>query len=212
MKTLLGLSAGWRTTTILLSLPIAFFATATLAILFSAFSLVVTSSADKLIRSTAGENQLFSTPPPASGVLGEKTVSAEARPSILREFLSSYHSPLTPYSDLILQVSAQDGLDWRLLTAIAGAESTFGRNIIDDSYNAWGWGINSQGTLKFSSWEEGIRTVAKGLGENFVGQGLTTVDQIMAKYAPVSLAAGGSWARSVNYFMDQLDRAAYHQQ
>jgi len=205
MPTLLGFR------TILLALPIAFFATATIAILFSAFTLAIASSADEPVTSASSENQLFSTPPPAGdgAILGEDAVLAEAHPTILREFLDSYHSPLAPYSDLILQVSQKYGLDWRLLAAISGAESTFGRNIIDDSHNAWGWGIHSRGTLKFSSWEEGIETVARGLGEKFVAQGLTTVDQIMAKYAPVSLANGGSWARAVTFFMNKLEQADY---
>jgi hypothetical protein len=118
-------------------------------------------------------------------------VTPEARPIILRKFLESYHSPLAQYSDLILEVSEKYKLDWRLLTAISGAESTFARIIPPDCYNAWGWGIHSRGTLCFDSWEEGIRTVAKGLREKFLNDGLNTVDEIMARYAPLSLDNGG---------------------
>jgi membrane-bound lytic murein transglycosylase B len=118
---------------------------------------------------------------------------------------------LAKYSDYILSVSAEYDLDWRILTAIAGAESTFGRNIPDNCYNAWGWGIHSRGTLCFGSWKEGIRTVARGLKEKFLDDGLNTIDEIMARYAPVSLANGGSWAQAVNYFMDQLEHAEYYE-
>jgi hypothetical protein len=95
------------------------------------------------------------------------------------------------------------------LTAISGAESTFCRFIPARSYNCWGWGIHSRGTLRFSSYEEGIRTVGQGLREKFLNDGLTTIDGIMARYAPLSLESGGSWAYAVNYFMNQLERAQY---
>jgi len=127
----------------------------------------------------------------------------------MKSFLESYHSPLANYSNVILSVSEELGLDWRLLTAIAGAESTFCRTIPDESYNCWGWGIHSRGTLRFSSYEEGIRTVAKGLKEKFLDDGLTTIEEIMARYAPLSLEKDGSWAYAVNYFMNQLEHAEY---
>lgn len=211
METLLG--RPWRVSslagvTILFTMPLLFFASASFAVLFLASGLVLSTSAKEQVK-LPRESALFSATPPSGSTLGETAVSAEARPTILREFLASYHSPLAPYSDLILQVSDKYGLDWRLLVTIAGAESTFGRNVIDDTHNAWGWGIHARGTLYFSSWEEGIETVARGLKEKFLDHGLITVDEIMAKYAPVSLANGGSWARAVNYFMDKLERAEY---
>ena len=32
-----------------------------------------------------------------------------------------------------------NGLDYRLVPAISGVESTFGKHIPDNSYNAYGW-------------------------------------------------------------------------
>jgi len=197
---------------ILLALPILFFATASFALLFSVSGLALISASDTPIAASFLGSQIFTSPPPEEGaILGESTVTEEARPIILRQFLESYYSPLAPYSDLILAVSQEYGLDWRLLTAIAGAESTFARNVIDGCNNAWGWGIHSRGTLCFDSWEEGIRTVAQGLREKFLNDGLTTVDEIMARYAPLSLDNGGSWGYAVSYFMGELERADYHE-
>src|SRR4030067_898330 len=106
-------------------------------------------------------------------------------------------SPLVPYTDFILETSEKYGLDWRLLTAISGNESLFGRVTPPDCYNAWGWGIHSRGTLCFSNWEEGIETVARGIKKNYIDQGLVTVDQIMLKYAPVSVRNATGWKQDM---------------
>ena len=144
--------------------------------------------------------------------MGESVVPAEARLMILHDFLASYHSPLVPYASFILETSEKYGLDWRLLTAISGNESLFGRVTPPNCYNAWGWGIHSRGTLCFSNWEEGIETVAEGLKENYIDQGFVTVEQIMMKYAPVSVANGAGWNDSINFFMDRLERAHNYRQ
>lgn len=197
---------------ILIALPLLFFTIASFALLLSASKLVLSSSSNRALAASTVGSQIFISPPPSEGnVLGESSVTPEARPIILRKFLESYHSPLAKYSDLILEVSGEYNLDWRLLTAIAGAESTFAQKVIEGCNNAWGWGIHSRGTLCFDSWEEGIRAVAKGLREKFLNDGLKTVDEIMARYAPLSLENGGSWGYAVRYFMAQLERAEYHQ-
>jgi len=207
-----------RTATVLIALPLLFFASSSLGLLFSTSSLLVTSSAEETIRPTTTGPTIFGSIPPAGIVLGESAVPAEARLAILRSFLASYHSPLVPYAELILETSERYGLDWRLLTAIAGNESLFGRVMPvnpltgGNCYNAWGWGIHSRGTLCFSSWEEGIETVARGLKKDYLDQGLRTVEQIMLKYAPVSVANGSGWDNSINFFMERLERAQNYRQ
>src|SRR3989304_8193905 len=194
---------------IFLFLPLLFFSALSAALLTSVGGMAVASSAEEAIVVNPS-GSLFSSLPPDQVVLGESTVAEDARPLILKNFLLSYHSDLAPYTNLILEVSRQYKLDWRLLVAIAGAESTFCRTIPPGGYNCWGWGIHSRGTLGFSSYEEGIRTVAKGLRGDFLEDGLTTVEEIMSRYAPISLQNGGSWARAGTYFMDQLERAEYY--
>lgn len=198
---------------ILFSLPLLFFASSSLLVLFSTSTLLIASSADEFVAPTTAGWAGFGITPPEGLVLGESAVKAEARPLILKEFLESYHSPMVPYANLILETSEKYGFDWRLLTAISGNESLFGRvmpaNPITggECYNAWGWGIHSRGTLCFDNWEEGIETVGRGIKENYVDQGLVTVDQIMLKYAPVSVANGTGWNESINFFMERLERA-----
>ena len=192
---------------VLLALPLLFFASSSLVVLFATSSLLIASSADEFIASPTAGSAIFTSPPPEGVALGESTVAQEARPLILKEFLESYHSPLVPYTNFILETSEKYGLDWRLLTAISGNESLFGRVTPPDCYNAWGWGIHSRGTLCFDNWEEGIAAVARGIKKNYIDQGLVTVEQIMIKYAPVSVANGTGWNQSINWFMERLERA-----
>ncbi len=197
---------------ILFGLPLLFFASSSLLVLFSTSALLISSSADEFIAPPTAGPAIFGSIPPGGIVLGESVVPAEARLTILGDFLASYHSPLVPYASFILETSEKYGLDWRLLTAISGNESLFGRVTPPNCYNAWGWGIHSRGTLCFSNWEEGIEAVARGLRKNYLDQGLVTVEQIMTRYAPVSVANGAGWDNSINFFMERLERAEYYRQ
>jgi len=149
---------------------------------------------------------LFSTPPPGEAVLGESIVRKEVRPLILRKFLESYKSPLAAYSQNMIDAADKYGLDWRLLPAIAGQESTFCRTIPAGSHNCWGWAIHKRYTKKFDTWESAIETVAQGLRKDYIDQGLVTPEQIMTRYCPRSITErDGSWAEGVKYFMWSLE-------
>lgn len=190
---------------LLLSLPLVFlFATSSALLFSSTYLLGHPLKPPKLLGATTNYS-IFATQPPAPVMMGESYVSKEARPLILRTFLESYRSPLAPYTDFILEISEKYGLDWRLLTAIAGNESLFGRVTPYNSYNAWGWGVHSSGTVRFGSWEEGIERVARSLKEDFIDQGLTTIELLMARYAPVSVQNGYPWADNVRWFMERIE-------
>ena len=151
---------------------------------------------------TARETPVYAALPQGEQIISSFWRTADARPLITRKYLARYGSPLTPYADLLIQASDNNQLDWRLLVAIAQQESNLGKKIPVDSYNAWGWGIHSKGTLRFANWEEGINRVASGLKERYVDKGFTTADEIMAKYCPLS---NGSWANGVNQFLTELE-------
>ncbi len=128
--------------------------------------------------------------------------SSDARGEIVRQYLQRYNSPLTPYANFIVSEADKYGVDFRLTTAIAQQESNLCKVIPPKSYNCWGWGITSVGTLGFSSFEEGIETVTKGLKEGYLSRGYTSVREIMSKYTPQS---NGSWARGVTEFMTEME-------
>ncbi len=146
--------------------------------------------------------RLYTALPPTGGNLSFEIRGVDSRPVLLKQYLAYYHSPLEPYADYIFAISQKYDLDYRLLVAIAQQESNLGKKIPPGSYNAWGWGIHSRGTLGFSAWEEAIETVARGLREDYLNQGLTTPEEIMSKYTPLS---DGSWAAGVGQFMAEIE-------
>lgn len=136
--------------------------------------------------------------PELTGYVG----TSDARGEIIRQYLEKWNSPLTPHSSYIVEVADKYGLDYRLITAIAQKESNLCKIIPPSSYNCWGWGIHSEGTLGFSSYDEGVEVVSKGLKEEYIDKGYVTPEEIMGKYTPLS---NGSWAEGVTSFMTEME-------
>lgn len=118
---------------------------------------------------------------------------------ILRRFFKKYNSPLYPYADEFVETADKYGLDWRLVPAITGVESTFGKRIPYNSYNAYGW---ANGAYNFESWDESIEVVSSTLRYKYIDRGAYSVDQIGRIYAPPS----STWAYKVKFFMRRIDR------
>jgi len=127
--------------------------------------------------------------------------SEDARGEIIENYLAAYNSPMQSHAEFIVKAADKYGLDWRLTTAIAMKESGLGKAMPKNCNNAWGYGIHSAGTLCFDTWEEGIETVSKGLGENYIGKGYVTVEEIMSKYAHPDST---TWADGVSYYLEQI--------
>lgn len=181
----------------------------TLAVsLFSLFSFKTTA----IVRAAAPKNlsssnysgvQVYASLPPQLPSVSDTIGSSDARPEIIKQYLSYYNSPLTPYSDLIVQTADKYDLDYRLVTAIAQQESNLCKVIPPGSYNCWGWGINSASNLAFDSYQDGIETVSKGLKSQYVDKGYKTVTEIMYKYNPIS--PDGAEGKSVQQIMGQME-------
>lgn len=122
----------------------------------------------------------------------------DRRQEILREFLKSYRSPLVAYAGVFIQTADKYQIDWRLIPAITGVESTFGRHIPLNSFNAYGW---CNGNYSFNSWEESIEIVASTLKKKYIDRGLDNPYKIGPVYAPPST----TWAGKVDYFMKKMD-------
>jgi hypothetical protein len=146
--------------------------------------------------------RLYQALPSGAGTISFEVDTADARPVIIRQYLEKHRSPLVPQADYFFEIAKKYNLDYRLLVAIAQQESNLGKKIPEGTYNAWGWGIHSRGTLGFSSWEEGIETVARGLREDYLNKGFVGLEQIAARYAPPSKEA---WAFGVNQFMEEME-------
>ncbi len=138
----------------------------------------------------------------ASAILADaRTASSyDNRAKILREFLESYNSPLAPFAQVFVENADIYNIDWRLVAAISGLESTFGQQIPQGSFNGWGWGIYGNNVIYFSSWEDGIQTISEGIRERYMNQrGATNVYEIGSTYA-----ASPTWAVRVEGFMNRI--------
>jgi hypothetical protein len=131
------------------------------------------------------------------------TNTPDTRITRLQTFLASYNSPLAGEAKTFIAQADKHNLDWKLVAAIAGVESTFGKQIPYGSYNGWGWGIptGAQSGIGFKNWSEGIATVSEGLRKNYIDRGATNVYEIGAIYA----ANGTSWGNHVRFFIDKID-------
>lgn len=177
----------------------------------SAFSLMIVASdisrtdarvlAAKDTSSLQAGRNIYAALPDSIPSVASTIGTADARVDIIRNYLTRYSSPLVPYAQHIVDMADEYDIDFRLTTAIAQQESNLCKRIPPGTFNCWGWGIHSRGTLGFASFEEGIRVVTRGLRRNYIEMGLTTPEQIMTKYTPLSK---GSWAFGVRLFMEQM--------
>ncbi len=133
-----------------------------------------------------------------SAVLKNDVVQPDKRVEELKAFLEKYDSPLVAYAEDFVKTADKYQIDWRLLPAITGVESTFGKEIPFNSFNAYGW---NNGHYCFQSWEDSIENVTKALKEKYYNRGLDNPYKIGPVYAPPS----SSWAKRVNVFMERIE-------
>lgn len=129
-------------------------------------------------------------------------VTPDSRVLQLQAYLDSHNSPLTDDADFLITEADRLNLDWRLVAAIAGTESTFGKHIPSNSYNAWGWAIYTgmQDGKHFASWKDGITTVSEGLRYRYIDRGAKTIEQIGRIYA-----ASPRWPTNVHFFLKEIE-------
>ncbi len=124
------------------------------------------------------------------------------RAKILQAYLAKYNSPLQYHAQDFIDAADTNNMDWRWVPAISGVESTFGKAIPTNSYNAWGWGASTPDkAIYFDSWNEAIFIISNGLKENYFDKGLTNPYTVNKVYA-----ASPSWGSKVDYFMKDLDQ------
>ena len=123
------------------------------------------------------------------------------RANVLREFLENRGSPLAEYAEIFVKEADRYDLDWRLLAAISGVESTYGQVQPAYSYNGWGYGWNGTTVRYFSSWEEAIVVISKAIREDYIGieNGEGNTYAIGSRYA-----ASPTWAYRVEQYMQQI--------
>ena len=133
-----------------------------------------------------------------SATLKRSQVRNDYRARVLKAYLSKHNSPLADYAGYFVETADKYNIDWRLVPAISGVESTFGKRIPANSFNAYGW---ANGAYKFESWEDSIEIVTKALREKYIDKGAPSIAKIGRRYAPPS----STWARNVKFFMNKIE-------
>jgi murein DD-endopeptidase MepM/ murein hydrolase activator NlpD len=115
-------------------------------------------------------------------------------------------SPLVGLGDVFVAAGSDEGVDPRLLVAIAAQESALGTaGDAFSAHNPFGIGPGRE----FASWPASIEAAARLLHSEYLGRGLTTVAAIGARWAPPGAAndptgLNGSWQRGVSALLVQL--------
>lgn len=123
------------------------------------------------------------------------------------DYFASKDAPLEGYGMKFVTEAEENGLDWRLLPAIAMRETTGGKFACKSAnapYNNFGWHSCKKG---FSSVEESIEYISKTLGgnnenANAYKAGMTS-EQILKKYNPESIIPG--YYKQVMKIMDAIE-------
>jgi hypothetical protein len=142
-----------------------------------------------------------------SQVLSATVTAGDARVLLLSQFLKKHDSPMAPYAETFVTEADNNGVDFRLLPAIAMCESNLGKHIPShDSYNAWGVAVYTGQTSgkKFDGWANAIAWVTKYMKEHYYDRGYTDLFDIGAIWAPPSVEKGYSWTNCVSSFQNSI--------
>jgi hypothetical protein len=125
----------------------------------------------------------------------------DPRVKVLRDYLKGKNSPLSENAQDFVEAADKYNMDWRLVAAISGLESSFGRAYPEGTFNGWGWGYSKGGVKQFASWKEAIYEINKGLRKNYADKGLTNPYLMNKIYA-----ASPTWGVRVSYFMEDIEK------
>jgi len=122
----------------------------------------------------------------------------DMRVKALKNYFAKKNSPLVDEAANYIKYADMYGIDWKLLPAISGLESSFGIHLLAGSHNAYGWG---GGKIYFETWEDGIRVITRALKERY-GVGIEANPWAIG---PI-YAESPTWAVRVNRFMGEIDQ------
>lgn len=123
----------------------------------------------------------------------------------LGQFLREKGSPWADQVPAIMRAANRNRVDPRLLVAIAGAESAYGKVVPSGSFNPFGIGPGR----RYSSWEEGFNAAATLLRKHYIGEGRKGLAEIGKKWAPVGAAndptgLNSNWYRNTSTIYTSL--------
>lgn len=155
------------------------------------------------------KNHLFSALPNpcADGCKAEEithiTVSfKDPRSQKLYETLKRYNSPMAGSAGTFVQMADKYGIDWTLMPAIAGKESSFGKHLAND-YNPFGLTTGKSSGPRFrpfTSFDEAIEAEAQLLSKSYKDE---MYGAIQVRYCPSS-ECSDTWTQDVLAFSREV--------
>lgn len=136
-----------------------------------------------------------------SGATKIKAAEDDPRAAQMRVILKKYNSPMVGLEDVLISTAEKYQLDWTLMAAIAGTESSFAKRMPYNCVNPYGWGIYGNNKLCFKSLEDSIEGVAAGLAAKY---NISSIESIAYTYNKVSTAG---WIKHTRFFMNKIKTA-----
>jgi cell wall-associated NlpC family hydrolase len=124
----------------------------------------------------------------------------------LASYLRGKGSPFADHVPALVDAANRYRVDPRLIVAISGGETSFGKAGRGPAvHNAWGIGPGRS----YGSWEESFDAVAKLLRTGYLDKGLTSIQKIQQKWAPVGVTndpsnLNSNWIRLNGSFYSDL--------
>lgn len=136
-----------------------------------------------------------------SGTTPASAQMDDSRSAQMRVVLIKYNSPMIGLEDVMIKTAEKYDLDWTLMAAIAGTESSFAKRMPHQCINPYGWGIYGGKKLCFESLEASIEGVASGLAKKY---NISTLESIARTYNKVSTEG---WIKHTRFFMHKIKTA-----
>lgn len=131
-------------------------------------------------------------------------VARDTRVDSLRKFLEKQDSPLASDARTFVSEADKNNIDWKMVAAISGVESTWAHAEPYNCYNSWGYNIYGTHTRCFTSYKEAITVISYDLRHLYMDQwGAANVYEIGHKYA-----ASPTWAARVDSNMQAIQAFA----
>ena len=136
-----------------------------------------------------------------SGATKVNAAEHDPRAAQMRVILKKYNSPMIGLEDVLIATAEKYNLDWTLMAAIAGTESSFAKRMPANCVNPYGWGIYGNNKICFKTLEESIEGVASGLAKKY---NISSIESIARTYNKVSTVG---WISHTKFFMNKIKTA-----
>ena len=138
------------------------------------------------------------------GSLPEASQEEQSEKEKLKVYLQEKSSPLGDYVEVLYQEERNANLSGlsRLVVAIAGAESKFGK--LCPVHNAWGIKCGSNTYCQYLSYEEGIKAITSLLRKPLYGFDGQVSEGDIWRIAKI-YAESDRWPYSVSFFWNELE-------